>query len=97
MQRKPQLYRYQVIRYFDACRYTGTSPQSRRGSWITTGKSLAESEYDVNPNAILSVLTSPKEHNRRYKHERFMHMCGKTQHIEPKRRLQPMTIATFRQ
>jgi hypothetical protein len=95
-QRKPLLYRYRVIRYFDACQYTGKSPQTKRGSWMT-GKPLAESEYDVNQDAILYVVISPKEHDRNYKHERFVRMRGKTQLISPKPRLQPMTIAKFRQ
>lgn len=95
-QRNPQLYRYRVIRYFDACRYTGKSPQTKRGSWMT-GRPLAESEYDVNLDALLYVVIFPKEHDRNYRHERFVRMRGKTQRIEPKPRLQPMTIAKFRQ
>jgi hypothetical protein len=90
------LHRFRVIRYLDACCYTGQAPQTRRGSWMT-GKPLAESEYDVNPHAIIYVQLQPRKHHRTYHHDRFTHMKGKTQHIEPGVRLQPMTIATFRQ
>jgi hypothetical protein len=93
---KRVLHRFRVIRYLDACRYTGHTPQTRRGSW-RTGRPLAESEYDVNPHAIIFVQLQPREHDRTYHHDRFTRMKGKTQHIEPGTRLQPMTIATFRQ
>ncbi len=62
-----------------------------------SGKPLAESEYDINPNAILYVEIQPRDHDRTYKHARYTRMRGKTQHIDPKPRLQPMTIATFRE
>lgn len=62
-----------------------------------SGKPLAESEYDMNPSAIIYVQIQPREHDRTYKHNRYTYMKEKTQHIDPQTRLQPMTIATFRQ
>lgn len=89
-------YRYRVIRYLDACLAKDKKPQTKRGSWMI-GKPIAENEYEVNPDAIIYVRIQPREHNRTFRHPRFTHARGKTQHIEPHFRLQPMTIATFRQ
>jgi hypothetical protein len=94
--KKPVLYRFKVIRYHDACVHRSGPPQTKRGSWMA-GRPLAESEFDVNPAALLYVQIQPRDHDRTYHHERYTHMKGKTQHIDPHPRLQPMTIATFRQ
>jgi hypothetical protein len=96
MKEKTILHRFRVIHYYDACVQRSTNPQSPRGSWMS-GRPLAESEYDVNPHAIIYVQIEPRDYERTYRHERFVHMRGKSQHIDPKVRLQPMTIATFRQ
>ncbi len=93
---KAILHRFRVIRYYDACVRRGNGPQTRRGSWMS-GRPLAESAYDVNPQAIIYVQIEPRDYERTYRHERYVHMQGKTQSIDPKARLQPMTIATFRQ
>jgi len=94
---KTVLRRFRVIRYYDACvQRHSSAPRSRRGSWMTN-RPLAESEYDVNPDALIYVLIRPKDYDRTYLHQRFVNMYGKTQHIDPKRRLQPMTIARLRQ
>ncbi len=90
------LHRYKVIRYLDACTHKEKVVQTKRGSWMT-GRPYAESEYEVNPHAIIYVQIYPREHDRTYRHERYTNMRGKTQHIEPKPRIQPMTIATFQQ
>lgn len=92
---KKVLRRFRVIRY-DAClQRVSNPPRSRRGSWMTN-RPLAESKYDVNPQALIYVLIRPKDYDRTYRHKRFVNMLGKKQHIDPKRRLQPMTIATLR-
>jgi len=96
VQEKTLLHRFRIIRYYDACLYHGSSPRTKRGSWMT-GRPLAESEYEVNPHAIIYVQIQPRDHDRTYRDERYTYMKGKTQHIDPKPRLQPMTIATFRQ
>ena len=93
---KTILHRFRVIRYYDACVRRENSPQTRRGSWMSD-RPLAESEYDVNPHAIIFVQIEPRDYERTYRHERYVHMRGKSQYIDPKARLQPMTIATFRQ
>ena len=62
-----------------------------------SGRPMAESEYEINPNAIIYVQIQPKGYNRTYTHERYTYVRGKTQHVEPGPRLQPMTIAPFRQ
>jgi hypothetical protein len=50
--------RYRVIRYLDTCVRKGSHlPQTRRGSWMS-GRPLAESEYEVNPNAIIYVQST---------------------------------------
>ena len=87
---------YRIIRYYDACIHKSNTPQTKRGSWMSK-KPLAESEYEINPNAIIYVQIQPKDHDRTYRHERYTQARGKTRHIEPRPRLQPMTIATFRQ
>jgi len=90
------LRRYHIIHYYDACMRKSSTPQTKRGSWMSE-KPLAESEYEINPNAIIYVQIQPKDHDRTYRHERYTQARGKTRHIEPRPRLQPMTIATFRQ
>lgn len=89
-------YRYRVIRYFDASRTSVTHPQTKRGSWMAN-RPIAKDANEVNPEAIIYVRIQPKEHDRTYRHQRYTNVRGKTQHIEPPPRLQPMTIATFRQ
>lgn len=96
IKQKPILRRFTVIRYYDACRSRSGKPETKRGSWMDD-KPFAESEYEVNPNAIIYVQIQPRDHERTYRHDRYVQMRGKTQHIDPKPRLQPMTIATFRQ
>lgn len=89
-------YRYRVIRYFDASIAKVTQPHSRRGSWLA-GRRLAQDENELDPGAVIYVTIQPKEHDRTYHDERYVNMRGKTQHIAPSPRRQPMTIATFRQ
>ena len=93
---KRVLRRFRVVGYYDACTHREATPRNKRGSWMSN-KPLAESAYDVNPHAIIYVQIQPRDHTRTYKHERYVHMQGKTQRIDPKPRLQPMTIARFRQ
>ena len=93
---KRVLYRFKVIRYYDACVRRDGQPQTKRGSWMAN-RPLAESEYEVNPAAIIYVLIQPRKHQRTYRHRRYTHMQGKTQQIDPNLRAQPMTMATFRQ
>lgn len=93
---KHVLYRFKVIRYFDACVRRDGQPQTKRGSWMAN-RPLAESEYEVNPAAIIYVMIQPRKYQRTYRHHRYIHMKGKTQQIDPDVRAQPMTMATFRQ
>ncbi len=93
---KRVLYRFKVIRYYDACVRRDGQPQTKRGSWMAN-RPLAESEYEVNPAAIIYVLIQPSKYQRTYRHHRYTHMRGKTQQIDPNVRAQPMTMATFRQ
>src|SRR5258708_3932110 len=93
---KRVLYRFKVIRYYDACVRRDGQPQTKRGSWMAN-RPLAESEYEVNPAAIIYVLIQPSKYQRTYRHHRYPHMRGKTQQIDPNVRAQPMTMATFRQ
>ncbi len=95
-QQRSVRHHFRVIRYLDACVYKGQAPQTKRGSWMT-GRPLAESEYEVNPNAIIYVKIRSREYARTYRHQRYIHVRGKKQLIPPHYRLQPMTIATFRQ
>lgn len=90
------LRKFRLIRYYDACRHIGKVILGRRGSWMA-GRPLADSEYEVNLDAIIYVQIQSRDHDRTYRSSRYVNMRGKTQHIDPHTRLQPMTIATYRQ
>jgi hypothetical protein len=90
------LHKYRIIRYYDASKYKGKESQTKRGSWMS-GRPLAESEYEINLDAVIYVQIQPRNYQRTYRHKRYKHVRGTTEHIKPGPRLQPMTIASFRQ
>lgn len=89
-------HRYHIIRYFDASMVKENIPQKKHKSWME-GRPIARDEYEINPEAIIYVRIVSKEHDRTYKHPRYTNLRGKTQHINSVTRLQPMTIAAFKQ
>jgi hypothetical protein len=88
-------HRMSVMRFDASMKRKPSDHHGKRGAWMA-GRSVVESDYEADENAVIFVKMEYREHERTFRHERYKAAQGTTRSFPANIRPQQMTVREYK-